>query len=506
MTGFLAPAHLALTVIIIVWDVVLAGRIAQNDQAPRVFQAICGLAALLLVPGLLFTLATSTVITGRAVATMDWVWPAVLFLFAAQAAYAFLRGLVNVAWGIPILIYNLLIALIGLIRYAVAHGHSPAEPFVSLLAAQSLAMVFAGGTSGVLASPLFLNVPMVSPAFPALHSLTASFRFLMSLYASLWCAFIVAIGLPRAVVQLRNYEAHRRDQLRERPDADFAVGLKILPDMASPPPPPAIRADSALLDTLDVDAIAVVVIPGATRQALDSIGRVLEPIRRDSTPIIVAIGYRGSILPELRRGEFDESVRLATIRRVIERLHPDILLPAEDPYGAGERALGPVPVAKWESYLISAARTAKAVDRKVRIGVSASAYTRNDSALYAWAASSRSPIDVLGFSLFPSPYVGGGIQADTRTADRWLRVTPPRKEHWVFATGGYPLAYGERSQEAAVWEVLAWATNHPEIKGAVVYEAGDYGQARGLRAPNGRMRPAESAVMRAIRQLQESAR
>jgi hypothetical protein len=50
MTGFLAPAHVALTVIIIVWDVVLAGRIAQNDQAPRVFQAICGLAALLLVP------------------------------------------------------------------------------------------------------------------------------------------------------------------------------------------------------------------------------------------------------------------------------------------------------------------------------------------------------------------------------------------------------------------------------------------------------------------------
>jgi len=87
-----------------------------------------------------------------------------------------------------------------------------------------------------------------------------------------------------------------------------------------------------------------------------------------------------------------------------------------------------------------------------------------------------------------------------------LRVTPPRKDHWVFATGGYPLAYGERSQESAVWEVLAWATNHPEIKGAIVYEAGDYGQARGLRAPNGRLRPVAGGVMRAIRQLQESAR
>jgi hypothetical protein len=35
---------------------------------------------------------------------------------------------------------------------------------------------------------------------------------------------------------------------------------------------------------------------------------------------------------------------------------------------------------------------------------------------------------------------------------------------------------------------------------------GDYGQARGLRAPNGRLRPATGAVMRAIRQLRESAR
>ena len=78
MTGLLAPAHLALTVIIIVWNVALAGRIAQNDQAPRVFQAICGLAALLLVPGLLFTLATSTVITGRAVATMVPSTPAMM--------------------------------------------------------------------------------------------------------------------------------------------------------------------------------------------------------------------------------------------------------------------------------------------------------------------------------------------------------------------------------------------------------------------------------------------
>jgi hypothetical protein len=149
---------------------------------------------------------------------------------------------------------------------------------------------------------------------------------------------------------------------------------------------------------------------------------------------------------------------------------------------------------------------AKSVDRKVKVGVAASAFTRNDSILYAWAASPTSPIDVVGFSLFPSPYVGGGIQADTRTADRWMRATPPKKEHWIFATGGYPLAYGERSQENAIWEVMAWGTDHPILKGMIVFEAGDYGQSRGLRAPNGRLRIATRRLMSGIQQIRESAR
>src|ERR1043166_2757791 len=107
MRNFFAPAHLALSVIILIWDIVLAGRIAQNRQAPRVFQAASGLCALLLFPALLFHLATSTIITGRAVAMMDWIWPAVLVLFAFQAVYALARGLVNLVWGVPIALYDI---------------------------------------------------------------------------------------------------------------------------------------------------------------------------------------------------------------------------------------------------------------------------------------------------------------------------------------------------------------------------------------------------------------
>jgi hypothetical protein len=506
MRNFLAPAHLALTVIILIWNTILAGRIAQNRQAPRVFQAISGLAALLLVPGLLFLLSTSTVMTGRAVARMDWIWPAVLVLFAIQSLYALVRRLVNWAWGFPIAVYNILIATIGVTRYLVAHGFNPPELLVALIAAQSLAMVFATGTASVTATPFFINVPMVSPAFPAQHKLTASFRLLMALTAVTWSVFIVALGGPRAIVQLRNYAAHRNDQLRERPEADFAVGLKMLPDIRNAPPPAAIRSDSALRHMLEVNAVSVVVVPGATQAAIDSLAKVLAPIRRDSTLLIVALGYRGKLIPELGKVDLDEDQRLATLQMAIKRLRPNIVLPAEDPYGSGARVLGNLPPEQWMEFLTNAARVAKRADPKIRVGVSASAYTRNDSTLYAWAAKPGSPIDIVGFSLFPSPYVGGGIQADTRTADRWMRAAPPRKDHWIFATGGYPLAYGERSQENAVWEVLAWGTDHRAIKGAVVYEAGDYGVARGLRAPNGRIRPVTLRLMKAIEQLRESAR
>lgn len=74
----------------------------------------------------------------------------------------------------------------------------------------------------------------------------------------------------------------------------------------------------------------------------------------------------------------------------------------------------------------------------------------------------------------------------------------------MFAAGGFPLNTGERMQSRIVWQTLSWATDHPAIKGLIVYEASDYAQARGVRAPNGRLRAAEIAIRNAIRQLRES--
>ena len=85
MTTFLPAAHLALSLVIVLWDVVLAGRIAQLRLASRPFAAITGMCGLLLMPALILHLATSTFITGRAVMAVDWIWPLIVVLCAVQA-------------------------------------------------------------------------------------------------------------------------------------------------------------------------------------------------------------------------------------------------------------------------------------------------------------------------------------------------------------------------------------------------------------------------------------
>src|SRR5215475_2403062 len=94
MRNFLAPAHLALTGIILIWDIVLAGRIAQNDEAERPLQIMCGFAALVIVPALVLYLATRTVLTTRPVWALGWLWRALLLVYAARPVYALARGLV----------------------------------------------------------------------------------------------------------------------------------------------------------------------------------------------------------------------------------------------------------------------------------------------------------------------------------------------------------------------------------------------------------------------------
>ena len=165
--------------------------------------------------------------------------------------------------------------------------------------------------------------------------------------------------------------------------------------------------------------------------------------------------------------------------------------------------MGRVPLAWWEEFLRQAAINAHRVSNRVRVGVAASSFVGADSALYAWASASTSPIDVVGFSFYPSYDGGGALSARLHVADRWMRRST--KNQWVFSSGAYPVAHGESSQARAMWGTLAWATSHDSVKGLIVESAGDYDTLTGLRAPGGRLRPALATLERAVAAMAETA-
>ena len=505
MRNLLPLIQIVLVLMVLVWDVALTSRIVQVRTLPRPFVALTALAGFLLLPSLVIHLATGNAITGRSVTEVDWLWPLTLTLFALQALYAAVRRLVNPFIGFFISTFDVLIAVDAILRSIAATGSTLPAPAVLFLAATTGTFSFVLTSSTVASSPLLVLVPMIAPAFPALRRATATFRLFLAMVAASWVIIFITQLTP-ADQAVNSYRVHdpRSEKLQERPEGDFEIGLKLFPDLGGPPPPLAIRNDLALADTLEVSVVSVVIVPEEmTGPALDSLASALEMIRRDSTQLIVTLGYPRPLLP-LPGRTFNDARRLQTIEGVVRRLRPDVLLPAEDPYDSGTRAAGQRAPQFWESYITRAATIAKRVRPRTRIGVAASAYDGRDSTLYAWAAAPDSPVDVVGFTLFPSRTGVRTLDAATHAADRWMRESNSKKDHWVFAAGGFPQAHGEVSQERAIWAALAWATSRPSIKGLIVSEAGDYGTITGLRAPDGHLRRATYAVMAAMRGVKEA--
>ena len=506
MRALLPPLQILLVVIIVAWDILLTGRIAQVRTLPRPFVFLTALAGFLILPALAIHLATSDAITARSVTAVEWLWPVTLALFALQAMYAATRRLVNPFLGFFMSTYDLLIALDVVLRYMASQGRPLPGVALAYLAATSGAFAWATQSSTIIASPLFFFVPMAAPAFPSLRTWSASFRVFLALVALAWIVVIFTQIAP-AFETVKSYSIHdpRTEKLQERPAADLDIGIKLFPDLDGGPPPAAIKNDLALVDTLGVAVVSVTIIPEQINQAgLDSIAHTLETLRGDSTQLIVTLGYEKSLNP-LPGRTFSETKRLAAIEPIVRILRPDIFVPALDPYDAGTSAAGPRSPQFWRSYLTRAAAEAKRARPRTRIGVAASTYDRRDSTLYAWAAAPGSPIDVVGFSLWPSATGAKTLDAARGAADRWMRESRSTKDHWVFAAGGFPEAHGEMSQESAVWSALAWATSRPAIKGFIVAEAGDYGTIRGIRAADGHLRRVAFAIKRAMKGLQETA-
>ncbi len=494
-----------LAAVVLAWDVFLAGHIAQQRGVPREVAALSGLAALLAAPALVIAVATSSALTGRSVAGVAWIWPATVAIFVLQSLYATIRRLVTPWIGVPIAAYDLLLMAVAATRYLGGGGGSPPAWALALTAAHTTAL---GALAGpwVLSSPYALLVPLVAPAFPPRWRLSRPVRAVLAAQAAAW---VVATGLwlPYATNALHSYDRYAAEPLRVRPGGDFSIGLRLLPPLDAAPAPVDLRNDLALLDTTHAEIASVVVNPaGAHRQTLDSLARVFDPLRRDSTILIVTLGYPDNagaaygLDPAAYR-----AARVADAERIARELHPDYLVLADEPYGRGARVLGRLPVSAWVEYLSAAARAVHAADPHVKTGIAASAYDARDSALYQWAAAPGSPVDVVGFTLFPT--FGGALSLDARMriAERWMQRQPAaQKEQWIFAAGGNPAAHGEDAQARAVWGEVVWGASHAAIKGVIVADAADYETITGLRAASGRLRPAAGIVARASREVKNS--
>src|SRR2546430_140941 len=259
----LGAIYLALSVAMIAWDILMAGRIAQLRRVPRGFQALTGIAGLLILPALVVAYTAQSLLYGRAIFLVSWLWPFSALLFVLQTVYALGRRLVPPLLGFPLLVYNIIIATVAVTKFIITRGHSPAEFGLALNAAQaSMLGTFFGAPA--LWNPIYLQVPLFAPSLPARWGFTRLARVALA-GAAIAMTALVVVELPGAYAGIRSYAAHEKDQLQEHPEGDFRIGLKIFPDLRSGPPPLAIRNDLALADTMDVDAIGVVVDPEAAR-------------------------------------------------------------------------------------------------------------------------------------------------------------------------------------------------------------------------------------------------
>ncbi|HEY4672278.1 MAG TPA: hypothetical protein VIG78_09450, partial [Gemmatimonadaceae bacterium] len=121
----LGAIFLALSLAMIAWDVLMAGRIAKLRKIPRGFQAITGIAGLLLIPALVVGYTAQSLLYGRAIILVAWLWPFTALLFVVQTIYALARRLVTPLLGFPLLVYNIIIAFVALTKFAIAGGHAP---------------------------------------------------------------------------------------------------------------------------------------------------------------------------------------------------------------------------------------------------------------------------------------------------------------------------------------------------------------------------------------------
>ena len=210
--NLLAVLYVAAAAIFVMWDILVAGRVAQLRRAPRSFAAITAFGGLLLLPGLLVAYAAASILYGRAIQPIAWIWPLTTILFAIQGIYALSRRLVTPLFGVPVAVYNTIIMIAAVSRYMIARGAFPPGTGLAMSAAQasSLGLFF---QAPALWGAAYLLVPVFSPSLPARWRMSGIVRMVIAVSVAV-LAGLVLIRMPKAFDAIRSYQHHAKDQLR----------------------------------------------------------------------------------------------------------------------------------------------------------------------------------------------------------------------------------------------------------------------------------------------------
>lgn len=496
----LAPITLSTLVIaiaVLAWDVLLAGWIAARREAPRPFTALTGFCGLLVAPALVVAVATGTEAGSRTISGISWLLPAIACAFVLQVLYSMAMRLLSPVVAIPILLYDLAVAAVAIGDYLVStRGSAP----LALQGAVAARDVIIGMTVGraALVSPLALLVPMIAPAYPARWRLSAVVRATLVLAATAVFTLLL-LEWPRGIGAVRSYERSMTVPMQARPAGDFVIGMRLFPVIDGPPLARVVAADMALA-TLLVPEVVLVKIDedGARASALDSLSRVLEPLRADSVRIAVAM--------TISRGDTRFDVRDAALERVLRRIRPDVIFPALLEPVPSLLPRVPLQASWWRALLSQSAATVRRVRPRTVVGWAASRLDATDSAVYAWASTPTSPVGLLGAEIYPSFSGLPAVDARLRAMDRWHALAAANqgnKRHWLVNVGGLPHAHGDAAQLAAMRHALAWGSRRTWVNAAIIGEPSDYDGWLGLRASNGRQRSAVAAIALAAKAMRE---
>jgi hypothetical protein len=502
-------AYLAILLAVLTWNVLIGGQIARLPRAPRAFTRLSGVIGLLLAPAIVVAVAVATYDGARTVQGIAWVWPLLCGLVVAQAAWATGARMVSSVIGVPILLFDIGLFVLSIADYQLATRGTAPTALLGLVAARDTVLGLFFGRAA-LTSPLALQLPLLVPASPARWRSSATVRALLVLTATAGAALLL-LEWPRGIGAVRSYRAWANDQLQERPAADFSTGVRLLPTLGDVPKLGPMRNDLALADSLDPQVVLLVLAPDASRgTSLDSISRVIDVLRSDSTRVHVALSMNPDDISRVRSsGARGVEERIAALERITRRLRPDVVYPGWEPGIPGVRVERPLPFLWWRDYLTRAARTIRGIRPRTAVGLNLPRLDTADSLLYRWAQIPLPgrAIDVVAAQVAPSFSGAPAVDARLRALDRWMATDRVRgvvpRELWIATAVGVPRAHGDASQRNTVLHILSWATRRPNVRGVIVGDAGDYESATGLRAADGRLRPAVSTIMRVTRGLRE---